>query len=147
MIIETTKFTDASESAELYQRLDAECEKAPEHLKDVYFAIANCIRERVSGQPSLAAQMKGKTIAGAYKKIEDEARKIHQKNKANCVMISPQRGFAIALEYCFGKDAPNTAPTAPAASVAPAPKPAIAQPKAEPKKEEKSEIVDIFDLL
>ena len=137
MIIETTKFTDASESAELYQRLDEECEKAPNHLQDVYFAIANCIRERVAADLSLATQMKGKTIAGAYKKIEDEARKIHQKNRSNCVMIPPERGFAIAAEYFFGKA------TLRAVSVEPAPKPAPVTPK----KEETSGIVDIFDLI
>ena len=143
MIIETTKFTDASESAELYQRLDEECEKAPEHLKDVYFAIANHVRERVSGNPALAVQLKDKTIAGAYKKIEAEARAIHTKTKSNCVMIPPERGFAIAAEYFFGKDAKNAAPTAPAVAVAPAPKPAPITPK----KEEKSGIIDIFDLI
>lgn len=135
MILETTKFTDASESAELYQRLDAECEKAPEHLKSVYFVIANYIRERVDADPSLAPKLKGKTVDAAYKKIEAEARAIHAKTKGNCVMIPPERGLAIVGEYCFGASAKSTAPAIPAAK------------PAEPKKEEKSEIVDIFDLL
>ena len=135
MILETTKFTDASESAELYQRLDAECEKAPEHLKSVYFVIANYIRERVDADPSLAPKLKGKTVDAAYKKIEAEARAIHAKTKGNCVMIPPERGLAIVGEYCFGADAKSTAQAAPATK------------PAEPKKEEKSEIVDIFDLL
>ena len=136
MILETTKFTDVSGSTDLFQRLDAECEKAPEHLKDVYFVIANYIRERVSADVSLAPKLKGKTIEAAYKKIEAEARVIHAKTKGNCVMIPPERGLAIVGEYCFGAGAKSTAPNAPA------PKPASA-----PKKEEKSEIVDIFDLL
>ncbi|MGM9647082.1 MAG: hypothetical protein ACI3YH_02990 [Eubacteriales bacterium] len=143
MILETTKFTDASESAELYQRLDAECEKAHAHLKDVYFVIANYIRERVAEDPSLVQKLKGKTVGDAYKKIEAEARAIHAKTKGNCVMITPERGLAIVGEYCFGAGAKNSAPAIPAA------KPTAAQQlaPAEPKKEEKSEIVDIFDLL
>ena len=143
MILETTKFTDVSESAELYQRLDAECEKAPEHLKTVYFFIANYIRERVDADPSLAPKLKGKTVDAAYKKIEAEARAIHAKTKGNCVMIPPERGLAIVGEYCFGDGEKNTAPAVPATKPTPAQKPT----PAEPKKEEKSEIVDIFDLL
>lgn len=137
MILETTKFTDASESAELFQRLDAECEKVSEHLKDVYFVIANYIRERVSADPSLATKLKGKTIEEAYKKIEAEARAIHAKTKGNCVMIPPERGLAIVGEYCFGTDGKSAAPAAPTAEPTPA----------EPRKEVRSEIVDIFDLL
>ena len=135
MILETKKFSDVSESAELFQRLDAECEKAPEHLRDTYFVIANYIRERVSADRGLAGKMKSKTIAGAYKMIENEARAIHAKTKGNCVMIPPERGLAIVSQYCFGAEDKSAAPAAPA-------------PKAvEPKKEAKSEIVDIFDLL
>lgn len=133
MILENAKFTDVCES--VYEALDEECEKAPEHMRDAYFMIANYLRERVTADPSLSEKLKGKKIADAYKKIENEARQIHAKNKGSCVFIPPERAMAIVSEYCFGK------------SAVPSPDPKPAPTPTAPKKEEKSGVVDLFDLI
>lgn len=40
--------------------------------------------------------VEGKTLDGAYRRIEDEARK---QRKSNCVCIDPWTGFALVEEY------------------------------------------------
>ncbi len=146
MILENNRFPDVCES--LWQRLDAECEQAPEGLRDAYFAIADRIRERISADPALAERMKGKTVKGAYGEIQKAAQAKHKKNGGSCVCVSPGEAATVIDRYCFGESAAGNTGNAGSGSQSATVR--TAEPKAqpaEPVKEEKSGIVDLFDLI
>ena len=80
-----------------YQKMEREAEEMKMRREIVY--IMEHLRERIHKNPALAEKVldENKTLKGAYKALEDEARR----TKSTC--ISDEDGFAIIEKY-YGFD-------------------------------------------